>query len=135
MIRLVVDTNVFVSAALKATSPPSFVRWLETRGCLLKTQATEHELFDVLVRPHIEALLSPLYRQGPTALFSKAESIHICEPVAVCRDPKDDKFLELAVNGLADVIVSGDADLLTMRDFRDIPIITPATFLQAVIRR
>lgn len=136
MIRLVVDTNVFVSAVIKASSPPSFVvRWLETHGRLLKTAATERELFDVLARPHIDALISPIFRQGLTTLFSKAEGIHVREPVAACRDPKDDKFLELAINGQADVIVSGDADLLTMRTFRDIPIITPTIFLQAIIRR
>lgn len=42
----------------------------------------------------------------------------------------DDKFLELAVNGHADLIVSGDADLLALGPFRGIPIITPATFLR-----
>jgi uncharacterized protein len=136
LIRLVVDTNVFVSAVIKANSPPSFVvRWLETHGCLLKTAATERELFDVLARPLIDALISSIFRQGITTLFSRAESIHVREPVAACRDPKDDKFLELAVNGRADVIVSGDADLLTMRAFREIPIITSTAFLQVIIRR
>lgn len=136
MIRLVVDTNVFVSAIIKASSPPSFVvRWLESHGRPLKTDATEYELFDVLERPHIQALVSPIYRQGLKTLFAKAESIHVHEPIAACRDPKDDKFLELAVNGRADVIVSGDADVLTMRAFRDIPIITPTTFLQVIIPR
>lgn len=97
--------------------------------------ATERELFDVLTRPHIDALISPTFRQGLTNLFAKAESVQIHKSIAACRDPKDDKFLELAVNGNADVIVSGDADLLTMRSFRDTPIITPATFLQVIIPR
>jgi len=44
------------------------------------------------------------------------------------------KFLELAVNGHADLIVSGDADLLTLNPFRDIPILTPATFMQRTAR-
>jgi predicted nucleic acid-binding protein len=48
--------------------------------------------------------------------------------VTACRDPKGDKFLELAVNGRADLIVSGDADLLVLDTFRGIPIITPAAF-------
>ena len=55
----------------------------------------------------------------------------ITEAVTGCRDPKDDKFLELAVNGRADVIVSGDADLLVLEAFRDIPILTPAAFAHA----
>ena len=54
----------------------------------------------------------------------------IIERVAACRDPTDDKFLELAVNGRADVIISGDADLLVLDNFRSIPIVTPAAFGQ-----
>jgi uncharacterized protein len=44
-------------------------------------------------------------------------------------DPKDDKFLELAVNGHADLIISGDADLLALDPFRGVPIVTPAAFV------
>ena len=58
----------------------------------------------------------------------------IIEAVSGCRDPDDDKFLELAVNGRADVIVSGDEDLLALDTFRGIPIITPAAFGRAQIR-
>ena len=62
--------------------------------------------------------------------MSAAEIVQIDEQIAVCRDPKDDKFLERAVNGRADVIVSGDADLLTLGPFRGIPVLTPAAFVQ-----
>ena len=48
----------------------------------------------------------------------------------VCRDPKDDQILELAVSGNADCIVTGDDDLLTLNPFRGIAIITPADFLR-----
>jgi uncharacterized protein len=48
--------------------------------------------------------------------------------VTGCRDPDDDKFLELVVNGHAGAIISGDADLLVLDSFRGIPIITPAAF-------
>jgi predicted nucleic acid-binding protein len=49
-------------------------------------------------------------------------------------DATDDKFLELAVNGQADLIVSGDSDLLAPNPFRDIPIVTPAVFVQGAAR-
>jgi len=49
--------------------------------------------------------------------------------VTICRDPKDDKFLEAALAGRADCIVSGDADLLNLTPFEDIPILRPAEFL------
>ena len=57
----------------------------------------------------------------------------LCSPnllIAESPDPTDDKFLELAVNGRADLIVGGDADLLALDPFRGIPIVTPAGFLQ-----
>ena len=67
-------------------------------------------------------------------MLAGAELVAITERIAACRDPKDDKFLELAVNGHADLIVSGDADLLAVDPFRDIPIVTPATFVQGIAR-
>lgn len=53
----------------------------------------------------------------------------VSEPIDACRDPDDDKFLELAVGGEADVIVSGDNDLTVLDPFRGIPILTPDEFL------
>jgi uncharacterized protein len=50
--------------------------------------------------------------------------------VSECRDPKDDKFLEVAVAGKADVIVSGDEDLEVLDPFEGIPVISPAKFLR-----
>jgi predicted nucleic acid-binding protein len=47
-----------------------------------------------------------------------------------CRDPRDDKFLEAAVNGHADVLVSGDKDLLQLHPFRGIAILTPSDYLE-----
>ena len=63
-----------------------------------------------------------------------AETVTITERVVACRDPTDDKFLELAVNGQADLILSGDADLFVLNPFRGISIVNPATFVQGVAR-
>jgi predicted nucleic acid-binding protein len=51
------------------------------------------------------------------------------QAIRACRDPKDDKFLELAVHGRADLIVTGDQDLHTLNPFRGIAILTPNAFL------
>jgi putative PIN family toxin of toxin-antitoxin system len=67
-------------------------------------------------------------------LMDAAELVTITERIAACRDPTDDKFLELVVNGHADLIVGGDADLLALNSFRGIPIVTPAIFVQGVAR-
>ena len=127
--RLVVDTNVFVSAALKQVSwPGRIVRWIDTHGGLLKTADTEAEVFAVLHRPRIAPKIAPFVLESLYRVFLAAELVRITEPVTGCRDPKDDIFLELAINGRADAIVSGDADLLVLGSFRDIPVVSPATF-------
>jgi putative PIN family toxin of toxin-antitoxin system len=134
--RLVVDTNVLVSAALKETSwPAGTVRWLGKYDGLLKSAATEKEAFAVLQRPRLAPKITPPFLDGLRRLFAAAELVQIAERVTACRDPKDDKFLELAVNGHADVIVSGDADLLVLDTFRGIPIVPPAAFVQAGHKR
>ena len=133
--RVVVDTNVFVSAALKDKSLPALaVHMVEQRGTLLKSIATERQLFEVLARPYFVPLLAPDTHDWLKKLLAAAETVAITEHIAACRDPTDDKFLEVAMNGQADFIVAGDADLLVLNPFRGIPIISPATFVQGATR-
>jgi len=61
--------------------------------------------------------------------MAAAERVVIVERIVACRDSTDDKFLELAVNGHADLILSGDKDLLALHPFRGMPIVTPAAFV------
>jgi len=133
--RLVVDTNVFVGAALNENSLPfQVVRWIEQHDGLLKPAATERQLLHVLRRPYIAAATIPSLREGVARMLADAELVPISERIAACRDPTDDKFLELAVNGHADLIVSGDGDLLVLNPFRGIPIVTQAMFVQRMAR-
>jgi len=133
--RVVVDTNVFVSAALKANSLPFLVvRWIDQHGGLLKSATTEQEVLSVLRRPYLTAVTIPSFLDGLATMLAAAEMVTITEKITACRDPKDDKFLELAINGHADLIVSGDRDLLALNPFRDIPIVRPAAFVQDVVR-
>jgi putative PIN family toxin of toxin-antitoxin system len=133
--RVVLDTNVLVSAALKQKSMPGMAALLvERRGGLLKSLATEQQLFEVVARPYFDALIDPDTRAWLKKLMGAADLVAITERIAACRDPTDDKFLELAINGRADLIVSGDADLLALNPFRDIPIVTPAVFVQGAVR-
>jgi putative PIN family toxin of toxin-antitoxin system len=133
--RVVVDTNVLVSAALKDKSLPALtVHLVAQRGGLLKSAATERQLIEVLARPYLAPLIAPEARDWLTKLLAAAELVTITERIAACRDPTDDQFLELAVNGHADLIVTGDADLLVLNPFRGIPIVAPATFVQGAAR-
>jgi putative PIN family toxin of toxin-antitoxin system len=96
---------------LKENSLPFLVaRWIDRHDGLLKSAATEQQLLDVLSRPYIAEATIPSLREG-LARIAAAELVPIAERIAACRDPTDDKFLELAVNGHADLIVTGDRDL------------------------
>ena len=63
---------------------------------------TERELFVTLARPRLAPLISPRFRDWLNE--ATAELVTITDRIAACRDPRDDKFLELAVTGRADLI-------------------------------
>lgn len=133
--RVVVDTNVFVSAGLKEKTPPETAVHLAAESHrLLKSTITEQELFVTLARPRLAPLIQSDFLNWLRQVMVAAELVAITERITACRDPKDDKFLELAINGKADLIVTGDADLLALAPFRDIPIVTPAQFVQGAVR-
>jgi putative PIN family toxin of toxin-antitoxin system len=134
--RIVVDTNVFISAALKESSWPGMViRWLDKHGGLLKSSVTEQELFRVLERPRIANKINPVFFDRLRSIFDAAESVEITRQITICRDAKDDKFLELALNGQADIIVTGDQDLLILNPFQGIPIAQPVNFIRLLTER
>jgi putative PIN family toxin of toxin-antitoxin system len=129
--RVVVDTNILVSAALKQGSLPYLALHQASQRCmLLKSVVTEAQFFEVIARSYIAPLIRPETRGWLTRLMRSAELVSITEHVVACRDPTDDKFLELAVSGRADLILTGDKDLLVLDPFRSIPIVTPVTFLR-----
>jgi hypothetical protein len=93
--RVVVDTNVFVSAALKEHSPPCTAAHLVAASHLLRKSAiTEEELFVTLERPRISPLIPPRFRNRLNEVLAAAELVGITERIAACRDPKHEKFLE-----------------------------------------
>jgi len=131
--RIVVDTNVLVSRLLAPRSVPAqALRHATHIGRLLVSDETMREVADVLSRPKFSPYLSEEQtREFLQLLESVAELVPVTRQVKVCRDPKDDKFLALAVGGEADCIVTGDSDLLSLGMFEGVVIVTPATFLDA----
>jgi len=130
-VRVVIDTNVAVSAVLLPRSVPrrAFDRALE-HGIVLISSATVAELHDVLRRPHFDKYLHEEERLAFLAtLMREAELVMVTDVVTACRDPKDNKFLALALSGKATHIVSGDEDLLVLHPFRGVLILTPQAFL------
>ena len=85
-----------------------------------------------MARPQLTCLIAPSFLVWLSRMLTEAKLVTISERVTECRDPKDNKFLELALDGRADVIVSGDYDLLELNPFRKIPIVRPTAFVQIV---
>ena len=129
--RVVIDTNVLISGLLSATSTPAqAVDKAVTKAQLVATTETLLELIRKLHSPKFDRYVR---RERRDALLERVASlveiIDVLQPIRASRDPKDDKFLEAAVNGRADVIVTGDKDLLDLNPFRGIAIVTPADYL------
>jgi putative PIN family toxin of toxin-antitoxin system len=127
--RIVIDTNVFVSAIALPLSVPRQVVDRALAATVLFSEATMSELTEVLYRPKFDDYVSMEER----TLFLRqlsvtAEFVSIIQQVRECRDPKDDMFLEVALNGRADLIITGDNDLLALNPWRGIEVLTPAEY-------
>ena len=130
--KAVVDTNVFVSAALGGGNA-LIVRdaFLEGRFELVTTPELLDELATVLVRPRFRDVIGKARMERILAdVVGLATVVSPAEPLTVCRDPKDNALLEAAVAGGADVVVTGDADLLVLKQHDSIDIITLAAFVR-----
>lgn len=134
--RVVFDTNVVISALLLKNSVARQAFDKATRSSkLLISRATVEELNDVLRRKSFERYVTEEERmEFLSAFVMDGVLVEIVERVTACRDPKDDKFLELAVNGNATCLVSGDEDLPALHPFRGIEIMTPRRFLEYPLR-
>ena len=130
--RLVVDTNVLISAALRSDTPPRQV--LDAvpgaGGVLVFSDETFAEVHDRLSRPKFDRYVGQESRAAFLGhLVAVSEWVSISRAKLGCRDPDDDKLLETALAGEATCLVTGDRDLLDMHPFRSIPILDPAAFL------
>jgi putative PIN family toxin of toxin-antitoxin system len=130
--RIVIDTNVYVSRLLREQSVPGQAvgrAWRE--ATTLVSSATLDELRAVLSRQKFVRYIRPESVEPFLAkVWQLATLVSIPSPIRACRDPRDDKFLEVAVHGRADLIVTGDADLLALHPFQGIAILSPAAYLE-----
>jgi putative PIN family toxin of toxin-antitoxin system len=130
--RFVLDTNLIVSAALLEGSVSRLAfESAFINGEVLISSEVQAELSEVLMRRKFDRYISEERRLRFLANFlSLTTVVQVTEQIHACRDPKDDKFLELAISGGASSIISGDNDLLILHPFRHISILTPAKFLE-----
>ena len=135
--RVVIDTNVLISAAILEESVPARARNHALHyGRLVATEETLLEFVARLLSPKFDAYVSRAARETLLqTLHQVIEIVTVTQVVKACRDPRDDKFLEAAVNGRADAIVTGDKDLLILHPFAGVKIVTPADYLARVADR
>lgn len=129
MKRVVIDTNVIVSSALGKALVLIFEKWDEGKFTVVVSSDILGEYFEVLNRSKfklkqetIDRIIRYLYQFSEFVV--PTEKIRVVEA-----DPSDDKFLEAAITGKVDIIVSGDKHLLELKEFRSIPIRSAREFL------
>jgi putative PIN family toxin of toxin-antitoxin system len=134
-VRAVIDTNVLLAGLLWRGPPHALLAHVRNGlVSLISSPALLAELDDVLGRAKFDAILTRTNTARDQALAEVRQLAEVIEPPPlpqpVCRDPDDDEVLALALAARADVIVSGDADLLVLQQFQGIPILDPAQALQ-----
>ncbi len=133
--RAVIDTNVLIAGLL--WRGPAHALLMDVRNGLvsfISSPTLLAELGDVLGRAKFAAILTRTNTSRDAALAEVRRLAEVIEPPSlphpVCRDPDDDEVLALALAAHADVIISGDADLLVLQQFEGIPILDPAQAVQ-----
>ena len=143
MIRAVLDTNILVSALItkKSSAPLQLYKAFTIKQFLLITSPSIlAEVEDVInrkkvIKYHRRNLeqRKEIMKQLVKLSYVTLESV-TTEDVIIERDPDDDKFLDAAIEGNADFIVSGDRHLLDLKAYEGIKILTPKEFLQLLLK-
>jgi putative PIN family toxin of toxin-antitoxin system len=128
--RLVLDTNIIISAVISVEGAPAQLlrACLKNHVILLVSDFILAEYFEVLKYPKIQKYkkLDDSGLQGLSSFFlTQAERVEVFSVIKKSKDPDDDKFLSLAVEGKADFLITGDkTDLLSLKEIHQIPIIS-----------
>ena len=130
--RIVIDCNVLISAALsKNGASAKAIKVAEDFHQMILSEKTLSEFSDTILKTKFDKYFRPVdVRFAIISRYSnKCELIVPFHRVTISRDPKDDMYLELALSGKANCIITGDPDLLVLHPFENIPIISPKDFL------
>lgn len=121
MLRAVIDTNLFVRGLLKGpVTTPLIEAWKAGRFTLVTSDQLVAELFQVLARPKFQQYVTrDDVRELGELIYERAEMIEPSAHVKLCRDPKDDIFLDVAIAAQAFCLVTGDDDLKGDRSLKN----------------
>ena len=128
--RIVIDTNVIASAVLFGGKPGALI-------CFILTHMVSAVATQEIIDEYQTTLDSLFQKYNGRELFFSADSIYSAMEIIpaqtrvdVCRDPDDNKFISCAIDGQCYYIVSGDKDLLTLKEYSDVKIVTVAEFFE-----
>jgi putative PIN family toxin of toxin-antitoxin system len=131
--KLVLDTNIFISSFFWGGNPRKIMtRIIEGKDTLYVSDQMLQEVFFVMARPKfgVNDFQRIRFINSITEIAHRVTALGIIQ--GVCRDSDDDKILECAVLGNVDFIISGDNDLLSLKEFRGIPIIAASEYINKV---
>ncbi|MCL2004868.1 MAG: putative toxin-antitoxin system toxin component, PIN family [Planctomycetaceae bacterium] len=132
-IRLVVDTNAWVSSMLSPGFRVRLKMVFNSKYRLLVSEALFEDLANAVRKPYLARQINPENYARLVALLKRsAELVDVRSVVDACRDPKDNFLLALAKDGHADYLITGDLDLLTMQRFEKTKIVKLSEFAESV---
>lgn len=128
--RVVLDTNIFISSTLGGRLKIIVDEWRAGKFKLIVSEAIAREYLDVINRPkfnipQVEIVTATEYLLQHAEFVTPEEKI-----VVIVADPTDNKFLEAPIAWKVDYIISGDRHLLELGSFREIPIIKAVDFIE-----
>lgn len=137
MLRVVIDTNVFVSSLISPKGKPAdLIRaWKDNRIQVIVSPQIILEISKTLQKGKLTRRISPKQAFAIIhGIMNHAAMVSGEVVLKLCRDPADDKFIACAVEGRADYIVTGDSDLLDLKTYEGVEIVTVESFLKILSR-
>ena len=131
--KLVIDTNIFISSFFWGGNPRIImIRIIDGKDTLFVSNEILREIFFVMTRPkfNVSHRQINLFVDSIEEVACHVTSLGVIQ--GICRDSDDDKILECAVLGNVDFMISGDNDLLSLKEFRGIPIMTASEYIEKV---
>ena len=132
--RIILDTNLWISFLISTDFKELENLILKGNVILLFSNESLEEFIEVIQRPKFKKIFSRKYVEKLLNIFDQyAELIQIQSKIEICRDPKDNFLLNMAVDGKADLLITGDKDLLVIEKIEKTKIITFQIFLKDYI--
>lgn len=131
-IRVVLDTNIFISSLLGSKSSKFIIEYFLNGDIdIVISKEIFLEIIETLSNKKFAKIIKKKELKELVELLKfDTEWVNVKEKFFVCRDVKDNIIIECAFSGNVDFIITGDDDLLSLKSFRNIPILSPKEFLK-----